>query len=135
MVWLSTTSTLAGTWRTGRPSRLAVSAIAWPLAGFASAAGGAGAAGRVAPGVGGLCVTGRARTGAFTSTRLRPVGSDTVPGPACARAAPDVISDIDADRPSAREKADSETAAARRPAKMRKDMGVPGRRTRDPSPR
>src|SRR3979411_1002200 len=109
MVWLSTISTVAGTWRTGRPSRLAVSAIASPLSGVASAAGGTGepggtggAAGRVAPGVGVLCVTGRARTGAFTSTRLRPVGSDTVPGPACARAAPDATSDIDADRPRAR---------------------------------
>src|ERR1700681_4513058 len=110
MVWLSTTSTVAGTWRTGRPRRLAVSAIASPLSGVASAAGGTGAAGRVTPGVGVLCVTGRARAGAFTSTRLRPVGSDTVPGPACARAAPDVTSDMDADRLRAREKVDSDAA-------------------------
>src|SRR3979490_192237 len=117
MVWLSTTWTVAGTWRAGRPSRLAVSAIASPLSGVVSAAGGTGAAGRVVPGVGVLCLTGRARAGASTSTRLRPVGF--VSGPVCARAAPDVTSDIDADRLSAREKVDSDTAAARRPLKMR----------------
>src|SRR5258706_11570067 len=135
MVWLSMTSTVAGTRRTGRPRRVAVSAIALPLSGVASAAGGTGAAGRAAPGFGVLCLTGRARAGALTSTRLRPVGSDTVPGPACARAAPDVTSDMDADRPRAHEKADNEAAATRRPTKIRKNMGVPGRRTRGPSPR
>src|SRR5712671_7430281 len=133
MVWLSMTSTLAGTWRAGRPSRLAESAIALPLSGVASAAGGTeaaggtGAAGRVAPGFGVLCVTGRARAGAFTSTRLRPVGF--VSGPVCARAAPDVTSDIDADRPSARQNLDGEAAAARPPTKMWKGMQVPARRT------
>src|SRR5258706_6554055 len=132
MVWLSMTSTLAGTWRAGRPRRLAVSAIALPLSGVASAAGGTGAAGRAAPSFGVLCLTGRARAGALTSTRLRPVGF--VSGPTCARDAPDVTSDIDADRPSARQNLDRAAAAARRPAKMRKDMGVPGRRTRGPSP-
>src|SRR3977135_1731562 len=108
MVWLSMTSTLAGTWRAGRPRRLAVSATALLLSGVASATGGTAAAGPGRPGFGGAALTGRA--GAFTSTRLRPVGSDTAPGPACARAAPDVTSDMDADRLRAREKVDSDAA-------------------------